>query len=91
MSSKVSASSVSSSRGPCSASRSCRLDEDSRRAVAVIVFSGRSARPDSHQPAATATATATATTVTAISDNAETISSVSRVIAPRLSANRPVL
>jgi hypothetical protein len=58
--SKVSARSFSSSPGPASAIRSCRLDSDSRRAVAVMRCSGRSSRPDSHQPASTDTSVSTA-------------------------------
>ncbi len=51
-SSKVSPSSRSSSLGPSSARRSCRLEADSSRAVVVIACSGRSTRPASNHPSA---------------------------------------
>ena len=51
----VSASSVSSSRGPVMVSRSCRLSAEIRRVAAVIARSGRSARPAMTQPSSTAT------------------------------------
>jgi len=48
--SNVSASSFTSSGGPSRAIRSCRLRSATRRAVAVIVWIGRSARPAIAQP-----------------------------------------
>jgi hypothetical protein len=53
MASKVSANSLSSSRGPVRAIRSFNVDSDNRRAVAVIWFSGLRTRPASHHPMAT--------------------------------------
>ena len=49
----VSPSSLSSSVGPCRASRSCRLSSEMRWAAAVISRTGRSARPATSQPSAT--------------------------------------
>ncbi len=51
--SNVSASSLSSSRGPSSAMRSSRLSCETRFAVAVIRCSGRSTRPAIAQPNST--------------------------------------
>jgi hypothetical protein len=51
--SKVSASSFSSSSGPCRLIRSCRVLPSSRLAVAVIACSGRSTRPATSQPSPT--------------------------------------
>ena len=51
-SSKVSPSSRSSSLGPSSARRSCRLEAESSRAAVVITCSGRSTRPASNHPSA---------------------------------------
>ena len=65
MPSKVSASSRSSSAGPCRSIRSPRFSPDTRRAVAVISRSGRSARPASSQPVTTAT-TVIATSATSV-------------------------
>ncbi len=53
--SNVSASSLSSSAGPVKPIRSPRFSPETRRAVAMILRSGRSARPASHQPATTET------------------------------------
>ena len=50
MPSNVSASSLSSSLPPVSASRSPRCCSDARRAVSVITRTGRSTRPDMNQP-----------------------------------------
>lgn len=61
MASKVSARSLSSSCGPVRAMRSCRVDRDSRRAVAVMRCSGRSSRPVSHQHTANASTAIIAT------------------------------
>jgi len=52
ISSKVSASSLSSSLAPVSASRSPRCWSDARRAVSVITRTGRSTRPETNQPSA---------------------------------------
>ena len=52
ISSKVSASSFSSSRAPASPIRSPRCWSEARRAVSVIIATGRSTRPDTIQPAA---------------------------------------
>ena len=49
----VSPSSLSSSFGPCTASRSCRLSSEIRWAAAVISRTGRSARPATSQPSTT--------------------------------------
>ena len=60
----VSARSFTSSAGPGTASRSCRLSAEIRRVAAVIVRSGRSTRPATRRPstsdstAMTASATA---------------------------------
>ncbi len=56
-SSKVSPSSFSSSSGPASARRWCRLLAEISLAVAVIVRSGRSTRPAISQPSAIDSAT----------------------------------
>ena len=53
ISSKVSASSLSSSRGPSSAMRSSSVSCETPRAAAVIFCSGRSARPATSQPSST--------------------------------------
>ena len=58
--SRVSASSLSSSSGPCRASRSCRLLAEIRRAAAVIVRNGRSTCPAMTQPIAAAATAMTA-------------------------------
>ncbi len=52
--SSVSPSSFSSSSGPLDAIRSCRVCSESRRAFAVIAWTGRSTRPAVHQPTPTA-------------------------------------
>ena len=49
----VSPSSFSSSSGPCTASRSCRLSSEIRWAAAVIWRTGLSARPATSQPSPT--------------------------------------
>ena len=63
--SKVSPSSLSSSSGPRRARRSLRLVTEICRAAAVMVRTGRSARPATSQPRAIES---TAMTVSAISD-----------------------
>ena len=60
MASKVSASSRSSSLGPCMAMRSCRVLADARRAARRSPGAGRSMRPAISQPSPTDTTAATA-------------------------------
>ena len=63
ISSKVSASSRSSSRGPVDATRPDRLCSDAARAAAVIWCTGRSARPEKIQPRTAARAMTTASVI----------------------------
>ncbi len=72
---RVPASSLNSSSGPARVSRSCRLVAEIRRAVAVMVRTGRSTRPATSQPRAKASA---AMTVSAMPD---WVSSVCRLSA----------
>ena len=72
MASKVSASSLSSSSGPCSEIRSSRRRSATRRAISVIPRTGRMALPAMPQPSATA---ALATTARAITDWISTVAS----------------
>jgi hypothetical protein len=73
MSSNVPASSVTSSRGPVRPIRSCSRFSEARRAAAVIVPTGRSARLASTQPPSADAGTSTAI---AISDAPSSVSTV---------------
>ena len=75
ISSKVSASSWSSSRGPRSATRAERLRSDAARAAAVILCTGRSTRPATIQPRIAASATTTASVISEYCRRCERVTS----------------
>ena len=75
ISSKVSASSWSSSRGPRSATRADRLRSDAARAAAVIRCTGRSARPAAIQPRIAARAITTASVISEYCRRCERVTS----------------